>query len=105
MGDYKRFIQNQLKKAKNATSEFIASRSHEQESVELDLDAHEKLREMAEAQNATVQELLSQIVEQYFARPSVPSVRITANQKEENPLLLLDALCVSEDKEVSVYGA
>jgi hypothetical protein len=97
MAEYKRFIQNQFNKVKSSASEFISSRSsNDRETVELELHSHEKLKKIAEAQNTSVPAIMNHIVDQYFASPTVQTVRITADKKEENPLLHLDALCKFE---------
>lgn len=61
--------------------------------IELEPEYYERCRQMAEAQNTTVSAVVHYMIEQYFAVGSHKSLfQATAEQKETNPLLQLDAL-------------
>ncbi|MDU0200763.1 MULTISPECIES: hypothetical protein [Paenibacillus] len=96
---YKRFIQNQLEKAKSTASEFITSRSEEQEedTIELSPQAYDELRAIADMQNTTVQEIVNSIIAQYLESSPYELTHISVDQKEDNPLLYLDGICKLED--------
>lgn len=96
---YKRFIQNQLEKAKSTASEFITSRSEEQEedTLELNPDIYNELRAIADMQHTTVQEIVNGIIAQYLESAPYEVTHISVDQKEDNPLLYLDGICRLED--------
>ncbi|MBA2941126.1 hypothetical protein HZF08_22875 [Paenibacillus sp. CGMCC 1.16610] len=96
---YKRFIQNQLEKAKSTASEFITSRSDEQDedTLELSPDTYDQLRVIANMQHTTVQEIVNSIITQYLESSPYEITHISVDQKEDNPLLYLDGICKLED--------
>ncbi|MHC2206866.1 hypothetical protein ACVLD2_001049 [Paenibacillus sp. PvR052] len=88
-------MQNQLKKWKSAAAGLISSEGEvmETHAIELEPEYYEKCRQMAEAQNTTVSAVVHYMIEQYFAVGSHKSLyQATAEQKDKNPLLQLDAL-------------
>jgi predicted DNA-binding ribbon-helix-helix protein len=93
--NYKRFIQNQFEKAKSTASEFISSKSEEQEesTIELNTQYYIELKSIADKQQTTVQAIVNGMIVQYLA--SIPDERttISVDQKEDNPLLYLDGIC------------
>lgn len=95
MNNYKRFIQNQFEKAKSTATEFISSRSEEQEKnmIELQSQHYAELKSLADMQQTTVQAIVNGIVIQYLASTPSESAPISVDQKEDNPLLYLDAIC------------
>ncbi|MDQ0885720.1 putative choloylglycine hydrolase [Paenibacillus sp. V4I9] len=97
--NYKRFIQNQFEKAKSTASEFISSRSEEQEegTIELDPQYYVELKAIADMQHTTVQAIVNGILVQYLASASYELTPISVDQKEDNPLLYLDGICRLED--------
>jgi len=97
--NYKRFIQNQFEKAKSTASEFISSRTEEQEegTIELKPQFYVELKAIADMQNTTVQAIVNGIIVQYLASASYESTPISVDQKEDNPLLYLDGICKLED--------
>ena len=97
--NYKSFIQNQFEKAKSTASEFISSRSEEQEegTMELNPQYYAQLKEIADMQHTTVQAIVNGIIEQYLASAPYESTPISVDQKEDNPLLYLDGICKLED--------
>ncbi|MBP1995250.1 hypothetical protein [Paenibacillus eucommiae] len=97
MGEYRRFIQNQFDKVKSTASDLISSRSEEKELVELEPHTFNELSEIADQQGISVQVLVNRIIDDHMVTASVQSVPITVDQKEENPLLYLDAICKFED--------
>jgi hypothetical protein len=97
--NYKRFIQNQFEKAKSTASEFISSRSEEQEegTIELNPQYYVELKAIADMQHTTVQAIVNGIIVQYLASAPYESTPISVDQKEDNPLLYLDGICKLED--------
>ncbi|MFD0693438.1 hypothetical protein ACFQZT_04955 [Paenibacillus sp. GCM10027628] len=97
--NYKRFIQNQFEKAKSTASEFISSRSEEQEEnmIELNPQTYAQLKAIADMQHTTVQAIVSGIIVQHLKSAPDKSIPISVDQKEENPLLYLDGICKLED--------
>ncbi|TXK70056.1 hypothetical protein [Paenibacillus sp. N3.4] len=97
--NYKRFIQNQFEKAKSTASEFISSRSEEQEegTIELNPQYYVELNAIADRQNTTVQAIVNGIIVQYLASAPYESTPILVDQKENNPILYLDGICKLED--------
>lgn len=97
--NYKRFIQNQFEKAKSTASEFISSRSEEQEegTIELNPQYYAQLKAIADMQHTTVQAIVGGIIVQYLASAPYESTPISVDQKEDNPLLYLDGICKLED--------
>ncbi len=97
--NYKRFIQNQFEKAKSTASEFISSRSEEQEegTIELNPQYYAQLKAIADMQHTTVQAIVDGIIVQYLASAPYESTPISVDQKEDNPLLYLDGICKLED--------
>ncbi|UKS28438.1 hypothetical protein LOZ80_05740 [Paenibacillus sp. HWE-109] len=97
--NYKRFIQNQFEKAKSTASEFISSRSEEQEDgiIELNPQYYVELQAIADRQHTTVQAIVNGIIAQYLASAPYESTPISVDQKEDNPLLYLDGICKLED--------
>ncbi|MDQ0915015.1 hypothetical protein [Paenibacillus sp. V4I5] len=97
--NYKRFIQNQFEKAKSTASEFISSRSEEQEegTIELNPQYYVELKAIADMQHTTVQEIVNAIIVQYLASAPYESTPISVDQKEDNPLLYLVGICKLED--------
>jgi predicted choloylglycine hydrolase len=97
--NYKRFIQNQFQKAKSTASEFISSRSEEQEegTIELNPQYYVELKAIADMQHTTVQAIVNGIIVQYLASAPYESTPISVDQKEDNPLLYLDGICKLED--------
>lgn len=97
--NYKRFIQNQFQKAKSTASEFISSRSEEQEegTIELNPQYYDELKAIADMQHTTVQTIVNGIIVQYLASAPYESTPISVDQKEDNPLLYLDGICKLED--------
>ncbi len=93
--NYKRFIQNQFEKAKSTASEFISSRSEEQEegTIELNPQYYLELKAIADMQHTTVQAIVDGIIVQYLASAPYESTPISVDQKEDNPLLYLDGIC------------
>lgn len=93
--NYKRFIQNQFEKAKSTASEFISSRSEEQEegTIELNPQYYAQLKAIADMQHTTVQAIVDGIIVQYLASTPYESTPISVDQKEDNPLLYLDGIC------------
>lgn len=97
MANYKRFIQDQFEKAKSTASEFISSKSEDEGTIELDLQAHEELKNIADQQHTSVQAVVNGILSQYLASVRYEAAPISVEQKEDNPLLYLDAICKHED--------
>ncbi|MDQ0878427.1 putative choloylglycine hydrolase [Paenibacillus sp. V4I3] len=97
--NYKRFIQNQFEKAKSTASEFISSRSEEQEegTIELDPQYYVELKAIADMQHTTVQAIVNGIIVQYLESAPYELTPISVDQKENNPLLYLDGICRLED--------
>ncbi|KRF43767.1 hypothetical protein [Paenibacillus sp. Soil787] len=97
--NYKRFIQNQFEKAKSSASEFISSRSEEQEegTIELNPQYYDQLKAIADMQHTTVQEIVNGIIVKHLAGAPYKSTPISVDQKEDNPLLYLDGICKLED--------
>lgn len=97
--NYKRFIQNQFEKAKSTASEFISSRSEEQEegTIELNPQYYVELKVIADMQHTTVQAIVNGIIVQYLASAPYKSTPISVDQKEDNPLLYLVGICKLED--------
>ncbi|CAN7662825.1 hypothetical protein LJR153_005177 [Paenibacillus sp. LjRoot153] len=97
--NYKRFIHHQFEKAKSTASEFISSRSVEQEENMLELDPRyvDQLKEIADLQHTTVQAIVNGLIAQYLASASYELTPISVDQKEANPLLYLDGICKQED--------
>lgn len=95
MNHYKRFIQNQFEKAKSTATEFISSRSEEPEknTIELLSQHYVELKALADMQQTTVQAIVNGVVIQYLASTPSESATISVDQKEDNPLLYLDAIC------------
>lgn len=95
VNNYKRFIE----KAKSTASEFISSRSEEQEegAVELNPQYYVELKAIADTQHTTVQAIVNGIIAQYLASVPYESTPISVDQKEDNPLLYLDGICKLED--------
>jgi len=98
MSNSKLFMQNQLRKWKDAASQLIAS-EHEEEivgqamAVELAPDYYERCRKLAEAQNTTVTAVVHYMLKQQLALQGEDhAFKTTAVQLENNPLLALDAL-------------
>jgi predicted DNA-binding ribbon-helix-helix protein len=97
MGEYKRFIQNQFEKVKSTASDLISTRSDGRETAAIGLDAYEALKKIADAQNTSVQALVNHIINEHLSATSLEPIQITVDNKEENPLLYLDAICKFED--------
>lgn len=101
MNKYKRFIQNQFEKAKSTASGFISSRSEEQEegAIELNSQYYIELKAIADRQQTTVQAIVNEVIVQYLVSVNAQyeSTPISAEQKEDNPLLYLDGICKLED--------
>ncbi|MNI08103.1 hypothetical protein D3C73_611270 [compost metagenome] len=97
MSNYKRFLHNQLEKAKSTASEFISSKNEEDSSIELDTGMYNELLKIADTRNSSVQHVANEIIAQYLAAAPQKLPHITVEQKEDNPLLYLDALCKHED--------
>jgi hypothetical protein len=97
--NYKRFIQNQFEKAKSTASEFISSRSEEQEegTIELNPQYYVELKAIADMQHTTVQAIVNGIIVQYLASAPYESTPISVDQKEDNPLLYLVGIAKLED--------
>ncbi|OPH61405.1 hypothetical protein BC351_15865 [Paenibacillus ferrarius] len=97
--NYKRFIQNQFEKAKSTASEFISSRSEEQEEgiIEINPKFYVDLKAIADMQHTTVEAIINGIIVQYLESASYEPTLISVGQKEDNPLLYLDGLCKLED--------
>ncbi|NOV02292.1 hypothetical protein [Paenibacillus planticolens] len=93
---YKRFIQNQFEKVKSTASEFISTRSEEDDDeslIELNPQYYVELKEIADMQHTTVQALVNGIIVQYLTSAPHELAPISVAQKEENPLLYLDGIC------------
>lgn len=99
VNNYKRFIQNQFEKVKSTTSEFISTRSEEQEegTIELNPQYFAELKAIADMQHTTVQAIVNGIIVQYLTSAPYVSTPISVDQKEDNPLLYLDGICKLED--------
>jgi predicted choloylglycine hydrolase len=97
--NYKRFIQNQFEKAKSTASEFISTRSEEQEesTIELNPQYYVELKAIADMQHTTVQAIVNGIIVQHLASAKYESTSISVDQKEDNPLLYLVGICKLED--------
>ncbi|MEW9700405.1 hypothetical protein [Paenibacillus sp. SI8] len=98
--NYKRFIQNQFEKAKSTASEFISSRSEEQEeeeTIELNPQHYVELKAIADMQYTNVQAIVNGIIAQYLASAPYELAPISVDQKEDNPLLYLDGICKLEN--------
>lgn len=95
VNNYKRFIQNQFKKAKSTAFGFISSRSeeHEEGTIELNPQYYVELKAIADMQHTTVQAVVNGIVVQYLVSAPYESTPISVDQKENNPLLYLDSIC------------
>ncbi|MDD9268318.1 hypothetical protein ACFPES_14860 [Paenibacillus sp. GCM10023248] len=93
--NYKRFIQNQIERAKSTASEFISSRSEEQEEafIELELENYMELKTIADRQHTSVDAIVNGIIAQYLTSDPYEPTPISVDQKEDNPLLYLDGLC------------
>lgn len=96
MSNSKDFMQNQLKKWKNAAAQFISSEeaiTKEATVIELEPEYEEKCRQLAESQHTTVTAVVHYILEQHFALRNNDRVfQATPLQIEKNPLLALDGL-------------
>ncbi|MGF9710956.1 hypothetical protein [Paenibacillus naphthalenovorans] len=95
MNNSKDFVKNQLNKWKNAAAGLLSSggEAMDTHAVELEPEYYEKCRQMAEVQNTTVSAVVHYMIEQYFAGRSQDTLfQTTADQKDKNPLLQLDAL-------------
>jgi hypothetical protein len=97
VANYKNFIQNQLKKAKSTASELISSRDEDDDTLQLDAEAYDELKKMADLQHTSVQAIAHGIIDQYLESVAYNSTPISVEQKEDNPLLYLDAICKNED--------
>jgi predicted choloylglycine hydrolase len=97
--NYKSFIQNQFEKAKSTASEFISSRSEEQEEDTVEIHPHYyvELKAMADMKQTTVQAIVNEIIVQHLSSTPTKSTPISVDQKEENPLLYLDGICKLKD--------
>ncbi|MDF2963550.1 MAG: hypothetical protein K0S39_5285 [Paenibacillus sp.] len=93
MSTTKQVWQKQLERWKHKANHFISGTGEIDESVELSPVMLEKCREMAEAGNTTVDEVVHQILEQYWLqRDNELSTPISREHLERNPLFQLDAL-------------
>ncbi|WP_079909297.1 hypothetical protein [Paenibacillus sp. 32352] len=104
MGNAKRLLQRRLDQWKNAATQFIAGPEEveEEPSLELDPELLAKCRQMADAQQVTVSEIVNQIVEQYWTLKSNELlVPISREQLARNPLLYLDGL---SERSINLYG-
>ncbi|WP_424765548.1 hypothetical protein [Paenibacillus sp. sgz302251] len=99
VNNYKRFIQNQFEKARSTASEFISSRSEEQDegTIELNPQYYVELKAIADMQHTTVQTIVNGIIVQYLASSPYEATPISVDKKEDNPLLYLDGICKLED--------
>lgn len=97
MEDYKRFIQDKFAKMKSTASDLISPRSDDKESVSIELDMYDELQKLAYAQGTSVQALVNELIREHLKLTSKKPTQITADKKEENPLLYLDAICKFED--------
>jgi hypothetical protein len=97
MANYKRLIQNQLEKAKSTASDFLSSKSEDEGTIDIEEQAYAELKKIAAAQNTSVLTVVRGIIGQYLASVPYNSAPISVEQKEENPLLYLDAICKHED--------
>jgi predicted choloylglycine hydrolase len=95
VNNYKRFIQNQFKKAKSTASEFISSKNEEQEesAIELNPQYYVELKAIADKQHTSVQAIVNGLIVQYLASAPSELTHISVDQKEDNPLLYLDGIC------------
>lgn len=93
--NYKRFLQNQFEKAKSSASEFISSRSDDSRDgfIELNPQVYLDLQVIADMQHTTVEAIVNDILLQYLSSSEQELSPISVDQKEENPLLYLDAIC------------
>ncbi|WP_282935258.1 hypothetical protein [Paenibacillus sp. RC67] len=105
MGNSKRLLQRRLEQWKSAATQFIAGPEEAEEdelSLELDPVLLAKCQQMADTQQVTVNEILNQIVEQYWTlKSSELLVPISREQLDRNPLLYLDAL---SERNINLYG-
>jgi hypothetical protein len=95
VNNFKRFIE----KAKSTASEFISSRSEEQEegAIEINPQYYIELKAIADKQQTSVQAIVNGIIVQYLVSAPYESTPISVDQKEDNPLLYLDGICKLED--------
>lgn len=104
MGNSKRLLQRRLEQWKSAATQFIAGpeETEDESSLELDPVLLEKCQQMADSQQVTVNEIVNQIVEQYWTHKSSELlVPISREQLDRNPLLYLDAL---SERNINLYG-
>lgn len=98
MSSSRDFMQNQLKKWKNAATQLIANDNEgetpdETSLVELEPEYAEKCRQLAAARNTTVSAVVHYMLKQQLAlNGQTRLLKANAEQLESNPLLALDAL-------------
>lgn len=105
MGETKRLLQRRLEHWRNAAAQLIGGTEEPEENesfieeaqesrfIELDPALHARCKQLAEAQRTTVDAVVQQMVEHYWAsRSSELITPISREQLERNPLLQLDAL-------------
>ncbi|TDF99726.1 hypothetical protein [Paenibacillus piri] len=93
MSNTMRGWQKQFERLKDKANHLIAGTEEIDVSVELSPVMLEKCKELASAGQMTVNEVVHQILEQYWIQRSQElSIPISREQIERNPLFLLDAL-------------
>jgi predicted DNA-binding ribbon-helix-helix protein len=94
MTNYKYYLQSRLDRVKHSATELLSRYEEEKSVVELEEAVYERLKAAADEQHTTVQALVNYIVEQHLTHRLGGSIRqITSEQKDENPLLILDGIC------------
>ena len=101
MSNSKDFMQNQLKKWKDAANQFIGHDNQdgahepldESLTVELQPEYYEKCRQLAEAQNTSVAAVVHYLLKQQLLLKGQERIaKVNTLQIESNPLLALDGL-------------
>lgn len=96
MSNYKKYIQKQFQNLKSTATGLISpenKKENEQHFIELDTAMYDKLKEIADSEQITVESVFNHAIELYISKYKKQfRSQMTLEQKENNPVLYLNNL-------------